>query len=312
MTPDGRESPKAGPAPDISVVIPHYDDLVRLAVCAAALAPQADDRIEVVVADNGTPGGVGDALAPLPRARVITVDDRGAAPARTAGAAATTAPVIAFLDADCRPLPDWIAAIRAAVAGHGMDRGRAVVLGGKIGVYDEAAADPAAEGRGGGRTGSQAFETVFAFDQDGYVNRKGFAVTANLVVPRPVWDATGPFRPGLSEDVDWCQRAVRGGARLVYAPEIAVEHPTRSDWAALTKKWRRLTDEEYGLWGRDRPLRWRAKALAMPASVIAHIPRMLLTPGLTPAEKGRGIATLARLRLARMGWMLGQGGKDRK
>ena len=295
--------PKAGKAmPDLSVVVPHYDDLARLRVCLGALAPQVDAGVEVVVADNGTPGGLGDVADTLPGVRAIAVDERGAAPARTAGAAASGAPVIAFLDADCRPAPDWIAAIRAAVAAHGMDTGSGTVLGGRIGVFDEGP---------GPRSGAQAFETVFAFDQAGYVSRKGFAVTANLVVPRAVWDATGPFRPGVSEDVDWCRRAVAGGARLLYAPEILVEHPTRGDWAALAKKWRRLTSEEFELSGRGRPLAWRAKALAMPVSAVAHAPKVLRAPGLSPAEKGRGLVTLGRLRLARMAWMLAGAGAGR-
>ena len=48
------------------------------------------------------------------------------------------------------------------------------------------------------------------------------------------------------------------------------------------------------------------KALLMPASVLAHAPRVLRHPGLTAGEKARALATLVRIRLARMVWMLGQ------
>jgi hypothetical protein len=49
------------------------------------------------------------------------------------------------------------------------------------------------------------------------------------------------------------------------------------------------------------------KALAMPASILAHAPRVLTHPGLHgAAERLAALATLARLRLQRGVWMLRQ------
>jgi hypothetical protein len=41
----------------------------------------------------------------------------------------------------------------------------------------------------------------------------------------------------------------------------------------------------------------------MPASIVAHAPRVLSAPGLTATERARALSTLARQRLTRMRWM---------
>ena len=118
---------------------------------------------------------------------------------------------------------------------------------------------------------------------------------------------------GVSEDVDWCRRAVAGGARLVYEDGLVVGHPSRGDWGALTKKWRRLTGEMYALNGRGRRARarWALRGLAMGPSAIVHAHLMLRHPGFSLGERSRGVATLFALRLLRGAWMLRQALTDR-
>ncbi|RAH98806.1 glycosyltransferase [Acuticoccus sediminis] len=284
----------------IAVVIPHYDDRVRLRRCLEALAPQLGTDVEVVVVDNNTPGGLADVATP-DGVRIAVESRRGAANARNRGVAETDAPVIAFLDSDCIPMPDWLTTIR----GHAEEVGRsALVLGGRVDICFESPPP---------RSGAEAFERVFAFDQKGYVETKGFAVTANLVVSRETFARVGPFRDGVSEDVDWCHRARAAGADLRYAPDLAVDHPARADWPALKRKWRRLTAEGFALRqasGGSR-LGWALRALAMPVSVLAHTPRVVAASGLGGGEKWRAFATLARLRTLRMVWMLNQAATGR-
>lgn len=294
-TPDretpARDLPDRAP-PAAAVIIPHYNDLARLARCLAALMPQVDAATEVVVVDNGSAADLAPVLAAHPGLRLVTEPAKGAANARNRGVAETQAPLLVFLDCDCVPGPGWLAAAFAAA-------GKGDLVGGRVEVFDETP---------GPRSGAQAFEAVFAFDNRGYVLRKGFSVTANLVTRRDVFAATGPFVHGVSEDLDWCRRATARGFRLAYDDALRVGHPTRSDWAALARKWRRTTAEGFGVNGRTprRRLVWALRALAMPASVLAHAPRVLRHPALTGGERVRALATLARLRLARMGWMLRQ------
>lgn len=278
-----------------AVIIPHYNDVTRLARCLTALVPQAGPETEVVVVDNGSAESLDAVRAAFPALRLVTETAKGAAHARNRGVAETTAPLLVFLDCDCVPAPGWLAAARTA-----LDRSGAGLVGGRVEVFDETP---------GPRTGAQAFEAVFAFDNRAYVERQGFSVTANLVTRRDVALATGPFVHGLSEDLDWCRRAAAKGYRLAYDDSLRVAHPSRGDWAALARKWRRVTEELFGVNGRSpgRRLLWAGKALMMPVSILAHGPRVLRHPTLRgPGERARALATLARLRLARMAWMLAQ------
>ncbi|WP_246831444.1 glycosyltransferase family 2 protein [Pseudotabrizicola formosa] len=279
--------------PDPAVIIPHYNDTKRLIKCLHALLPQLASEAEVVVIDNGSTESLDQIRDLWPDLRIVTEARKGAANARNRGVAETTAQTLFFLDCDCIPAPDWFATAMAVAD-------RADVIGGRIDVFDETPPP---------RTGAQAFEAVFAFDNRAYVETKGFSVTANLLTRRDVFEATGPFIHGLSEDLDWCRRATALGYRLVYAPELRVSHPSRGDWPALARKWRRLTEEGFGVNGQGGIARakWGLRALAMPLSSLAHLPRVLTSPALSgPGERLGAAATLVRLRVLRMVWMLGQ------
>ena len=278
---------------EAAVIIPHYNDVARLGRCLAALVPQRWAGVEVVVVDNASTDSLDPIRRACPQARIVIEPQKGAAHARNRGVVETTAPLLFFLDCDCVPAPDWLAVAMQAVT-------RADLVGGRVDVFDETPPP---------RTGAQAFEAVCAFDNRGYVTRKGFSVSANLLMRREVFRAVGPFVHGLSEDLDWCRRATAKGYRLAYADDLVVGHPSRGDWAALRRKWRRVNDETFALLppGVGSRLRWGARAALMPFSILAHAPRVLTSPALRGAgERGPALATLARLRLVRAGWMLAQ------
>lgn len=283
-------------APDLAVIIPHYNDLERLARCLDALAPQlaaAAGAVEAVVADNASPGDVAGLVARHPGLRLVTEPRKGAAAARNRGVAETRAPRLAFLDCDCVPAADWLDAARRLA-------GSAGVIGGRIDTFDETPPP---------RSGAEAFEAVFAFDQRRYIERKGFSVTANLLTTRAVFEDVGPLIVGLSEDIEWCLRATAKGHALIYAEDLRVRHPTRQDWPAIERKWRRTTAEMFQLHG-TRPARrllWALRAGAVFASGPVHLPRVARAPALSDAgERWRAAAMLLRLRATRAVWMLGQ------
>ena len=101
--------------PDFAVIVPHYNDTGRLMRCLAALIPQAGPETEVVVVDNASTENLAPTTRAHPEVRFVIEPQKGAANARNRGVAETTAPAFAFLDADCVPREDWLAAARAAV-----------------------------------------------------------------------------------------------------------------------------------------------------------------------------------------------------
>lgn len=289
---------KEGAAPELAIIIPHYNDIPRLRRCLTSLAANDLTGVEVVLADNASPVSLDEVIADHPWVRFLSEPEKGAAAARNCGIAATTAPILLFIDADCVAAPDWVACARRVA-------GRADLIGGRVDVFDETPPP---------RSGAEAFETVFAFNFRHYIENMGFSGAGNLVTRRDVFEAIGGFAGGVSEDKEWTERAVARGYSLVYEDDLRVSHPTRQDWPALRHKWRRLTEEMCllnGLGARDR-FRWALRGLAMPLSVLAHIPKVLRHPGLNGAgERLRAIATLTRLRLLRMVWMVVQAATGR-
>lgn len=277
------------PVPAVSVIVPHLDDLPALDRCLTALQGQTfADGFEIVVADNMSRVGL-DAVAACiaGRARLVEAPDAGAGPARNRGVAASRAPVVAFIDSDCVAEPDWLRAGVAALREWD-------VVGGQVTVLVD---------HDGPLSSAEAFERVFAFDNEAYIRRKGFSGSGNLFCLRSTFDATGPFRTGMSEDLDWSHRATAAGFRLGYAPGAAVGHPARPDWQSLIRKWARIQRETFGL----RPptmghrLRWLARAWAMPVSILAHLPRIWRSRALTTSgDRWRAAAGLVRLRLWRL------------
>lgn len=277
---------------DTAIIIPHYNDMARLTRCLDALMPQVAGDIEVVVADNGSTESLDAVCETWPAVRIVHQPEQGAGLTRNAGVAATSAPWIMFLDADCVPSANWVETGRRI-------RQENVITGGPVELFDETAAP---------KSGAEAFETVFAFQVERYLSEDGFLASAQLVLTRAVFEDVGGFRSNVAEDNDWCHRATTKGYKLVLENDFRIAHPTRSDWPALLKKWNRMVVEMYQMYGqggRGRVI-YVAKALLMPLSALIHAPRVLTHPDLTPKEKGRGLTTLIRIRFTRMIWMLRQ------
>ncbi len=92
---------------DLTVVIPTLNGAAGVDRCLSALAEQKDVELQVIVVDDGST----DETSQVARDRGATAIrhevNRGASAARNTGVRAATAPVVAFLDDDCEPEPQW-------------------------------------------------------------------------------------------------------------------------------------------------------------------------------------------------------------
>ncbi|HUC06042.1 MAG TPA: glycosyltransferase [Acidimicrobiales bacterium] len=141
-------SPDA-PVPEISVVFPTYKRSARLPGLFAALGALSMDpaRFEVVAVDNFSQDDTYETLcslaasAPFPTTVLQTAFNRGPAAARNLGWRTSRAPVVAFLDDDCLPEPDWL---DKALARFDTDERLGVLQGGVRGPhgFDAAAMPP--------------------------------------------------------------------------------------------------------------------------------------------------------------------------
>jgi GT2 family glycosyltransferase len=286
----GRDrGPEAATLIEISVIVPHYDDLENLSLCLDLLDRQSlkRDRFEIVVSDNNSSCGLPAVEAVVRgRARVVLATEKGAGPARNRGVASASGQAFAFIDSDCRPVPDWLRAGLEGLATH-------PIVGGPV-IMEPRDLENV--------SGVEAFDVVFGFDALAFLKDHGFIGSGNLFVRREVFERVGGFRSGVSEDVEWSRRAVGLGYALAFVPEAVVGHPARRDWRELVRKWDRHTRESYLLAREKRlgRLAWMAKSWLVLASPLPHAVKVLRCERL-PSWKSRlaGTAVLFRIRLYR-------------
>ncbi len=202
--------------PLIAVVVPTYNRSDRLVPLFTALAKQtlpADD-FEVVVADDcstdDTVSVLEDLQTSMPFAmRIVRMPANGGpAAARNLAWQHTSAPIVAFTDDDCEPLPEWLEAGLAAFVGLpnvGVVQGATLAIGGMRPEYHS----------------------------DWYVCRHIVKPTpqfegCNLFFRREVLDITGGFDEEIGyhgEDTAAGWRVLEAGFDRAFAAEAAVDHP---------------------------------------------------------------------------------------
>lgn len=216
--------------PRVAVVVPVFNDLLRLRLCVEALAAQDyPGRFEVIIADNASTVDLSSALPPGdPRFRMVFEAKRGSYAARNAGLAVVDAgvEVVAFTDADCRPHADWL---RKAVDRLGADD-LPDAIGGRIRLVFRDGPAP--------HSGPELYEYAHDFNQKFYIEHARFAATANLVTTKRALERVGDFNSDLQSggDDDWGHRLHDADGTLVYCDEAIIDHPSRASWGELTQK----------------------------------------------------------------------------
>lgn len=202
------------PAPTVSVVVPVRDAPDALALLVAALAAQRGaPPFELVVADDGSLRDLAPALAgaPFPVCTVRLDPSRGPGSARNAALDVARGALVAFTDADCRPAPDWLAALCAPLAsGACIAQGPIRVPdGADVGPFDRSVQRPAPGG---------LHETA--------------NLGARLVDLRAVGGLPRGVRPlggkELGEDVGLGCALRRHGLPVAWCPDAVVRHPVEA------------------------------------------------------------------------------------
>jgi glycosyltransferase involved in cell wall biosynthesis len=209
-----------------SVIVPVYNGARTLDACLSALSSQTPipGPYEIIVVDDGSTDGSAE-LAARHGARVIRQERQGAAAARNAGAQRAQGEILLFTDADCEPLPDWLAEMAAPLA-------RPEVAGVK-GIYQT-------------RQDSLVARFVQAeyeekYDRLAMASRIDFVDTYAAAYRREVFVAIGGFDTSYPaatvEDQEFSYRVAEGGFALVFAPGARVYHQhTATVWRYFRRK----------------------------------------------------------------------------
>lgn len=218
-------------APSVSVIVPVYNDPVGIRKVLTALIGQSypSRDYEIVVADNGssdsTPGIARDYQMQHPdRVRLVVEDTiRSSYAARNRGIQTARGETLAFTDADCLPQPTWIASGVKALLAHSARCG-----GGRITFVYRSTRPNVFE----------YFDSARKLDQKSYVERVGFAATANMFASKELFARLGPFRSDLISggDYEFGRRVTKAGEGIVFIPGAVVQHPARCTFRAVGKK----------------------------------------------------------------------------
>jgi len=216
-------------APAVSVVVPSHGRLLRLRWLLNALEEQtlAHDDFEVLVVHDYLPSQAAVMIDDHPLAPTAVPRPAGLWPgaARDLGWRAARAPLVVFVDDDCRPEPEWLAELLAAARAHP----HAIVQG-------AVRPDPL-EGEVFARP---LVRSLWVAPPDAR------GQTANILYPRALLDAVGGFDEAVpvGEDMDLLLRCRDTGAPLVAAPRAVVNHAveafTLTGWARVNRRWQDL------------------------------------------------------------------------
>ena len=245
-------------APEISVIIPIYRQWESLPDLIAALAGQdfpLRSRVEVLLIDN-------DPADPTSRPalpdwiRLLPCSTPGSYAARNLGAGAARGRLLAFTDADCRPHPNWLSALYAAAK----EKEPRDLLAGPVTITVPQ-----------GASIWQIFDAVRGIPQANFVSR-GYAATANLALPRALFEALGGFdaRRLSGGDAEFCRRAGRQGYGLTLVPGAVVDHPARDSFTALAVKARRIKGGQVASGPLRRRIVWTLRSLVPPLREAGH------------------------------------------
>lgn len=200
---------------ELAVVIPILNARETILDQIAALSCQAwSGAWEVVAVDNGSTDGTQDLLreqtASWPRLRVIShTADIGPGHARCAGIKATTAPLLAFCDADDIVAPGWVSAMGDALRKYDF----------VTGPIDYKRLNPPELAAQRGTYGLAIHRLA------GVVPT---ASSCNFGVRRKALAAAGGFSTlAVGEDLETSYRLWRTGVQLHFSPEAGVHYRLR-------------------------------------------------------------------------------------
>lgn len=209
-----------------SIIIPALNEAENLSCTLPLVRKQMGPRDELIVIDNGSTDGTA-AIANEFATRVVHEPVRGRSRARNRGIQVAAGDLLLFLDADCRPAPNWL---RLMLEPFGDSRIGCVAGEIRL-IYDanELGAYLKAKGHL-----SQAVNFNHPF--------LPYAGSGNVAFRREVLNVIGGFDEGLysGHDADICWRMqLETDYRIVLAADASVDHFQSLTLAALVRQKRR-------------------------------------------------------------------------
>jgi GT2 family glycosyltransferase len=200
---------------EIAIVVCTRDRPDLLRGLLPALVRARELGADVVVVDSASRGPETRQLAEEQGLRAIRCERPGASRARNAGLEATTAPIVAFTDDDCRPRDGWTASLAEAFVDEtvGFATGRVVPGAGPGRAMSPMEREEPARWRAGDDVDDMGHGACVAFRRAAFESVGGFD---------EVLGAGAPLHGSEEKDLFW--RLLRAGWEGRFVPDAVVEH----------------------------------------------------------------------------------------
>jgi len=244
----------------ISIIIPAYNEEEKLSALIDSVEKQTVRPFEAILVDDCSTDNTRE-IASKNFKVISTPRNMGPAAARNLGMQYAKGDYFAFLDADCRPNPDWLANVEKQIDANNADvitGGYAVEASTFIGKSIGALGFPCG--------GSIGFEKMWPVAKDGTVEKIS---TGNFIIPKSVIQKTGGFDESFTycyEDAWFTHQLVESGVKIKFCPDINVNHTARETlksfihWHYSRGKGLNLFKEKVGKLNRYYKLRiWSTK-----------------------------------------------------
>jgi glycosyltransferase involved in cell wall biosynthesis len=214
------------PWPSLSVVVCAWNSAATLDECLEHVCALDYPRLEVIVVDDGSTDATAQIARRHRRARLLSIPHAGLSVARNTGIANATGDVIAFIDADAYPSPEW-----PYFLALGMDRSDVAAVGGPNlpPVSDPLMAQAVARAPGG------PAHVLLTDDRAEHIPG------CNMAFWREALIAAGGFDPiytAAGDDVDLCWRLQDRGQAIAFHPAAVVWHHRRGGRRAYLRQQR--------------------------------------------------------------------------
>jgi GT2 family glycosyltransferase len=209
--------------PRISVVVCTYNGSKTIRDCMEGLLCLDYPDFEVIVVDDGSTDGSGE-IARQYGFKVITTKNHGLSSARNIGMKAASGEIVAYLDDDAYPDPDWLTYLAAGF----MNAGHAAFGGPNI--------PPKGDGRIAECVANAPGGPVHVLISD---QEAEHIPGCNMAFRKSALQEIGGFDPrfrAAGDDVDVCWRLQEKGYTLGFSPAAMVWHHRRNSVAAYWKQ----------------------------------------------------------------------------
>lgn len=233
----------------VSVIVPVYNDPEHLKLCLEALEKQTYPKnlYEVIVVDNASDESIDPVVSQFSQASAACESRVGSYAARNKGISLAKGEIVAFTDADCIPVSNWIE--------KGVDRLLQVpncgLVAGKVELFCNNPNNP---------TALEVFESIWWWrSQKEAIEYCNYGATANLFTFKSVIDVVGKFDDTLKSggDQEWSWRVLAAGYKQIYADDTCVYHPLRTSLAQFSKKIVRLLGGDIDLLKKEKKYSWK-------------------------------------------------------